>query len=129
MVCHKQHKLRFQKDNQLLYWYARLTMLMDEFPTAEQYNLPIKVIVINNNILGMIRWKQMAFLGNPEFGVEFSPIDWVKFAEACNSKGYAIKGLNEVRCKMNQAMKYRKQTIVLKEIHKHHVDKKCQDGK
>jgi pyruvate dehydrogenase (quinone) len=77
----------------------------------------------------MITWEQMPFLGNPEFGVEFSPIDWVKFAEACNSKAYAIKGLNEVRSKMNQAMKERKPTIVLKEIHTHHVDKKCQGGK
>jgi pyruvate dehydrogenase (quinone)/pyruvate oxidase len=104
-------------------------MLMDEFATAVQYNLPIKVIVIKNNILGMIRWEQMAFLENPEFGVEFSPIDWLKFAEACNSKRYAIKEPNEVRSKMNQAMKERKPTIVLKEIHTHHVDKKCQDGK
>jgi thiamine pyrophosphate-dependent acetolactate synthase large subunit-like protein len=72
----------------------------------------------------------MAFLGNPEFAVEFSPtIDWVKFAEACNSKGYAIKEPNEVKSKINQAMKERKPTIVLNEIHTHHVDKKCQGGK
>jgi pyruvate dehydrogenase (quinone)/pyruvate oxidase len=59
------------------------TMLMGEFATAVQYGLPIKVIIIKNNSLGMIRWEQMAFLGNPEFGVEFSPIDYTKFAEAC----------------------------------------------
>src|SRR5215204_2056748 len=47
-------------------------MLMSEFATAVQYNLPIKVIILKNNTLGMIRWEQMAFLGNPEFGVEFS---------------------------------------------------------
>ena len=41
-----------------------LTMLMGEFATAVQYKLPIKVIVIKNNSLGMIRWEQMAFLGN-----------------------------------------------------------------
>jgi len=70
---------------------AGLTMLMGEFATAVQYNLPIKVIVIKNNTLGMIRWEQMGFLGNPEFGVEFSPIDWVKFAEACGARGYTIK--------------------------------------
>jgi pyruvate dehydrogenase (quinone) len=38
--------------------------------------LPIKVIVIKNNTLGMIRWEQIGFLGNTEFGVEFTPIDW-----------------------------------------------------
>jgi thiamine pyrophosphate-dependent acetolactate synthase large subunit-like protein len=71
----------------------------------------------------------MAFLGNPEFGVKFFPIHLVKFAEACNSKGYPIKEPNEVRSKMNQAMNERKPTIVLKEIHTHDVDKKCQGGK
>ena len=90
-----------------------LTMLMGEFATAVQYNLPIKVIVIKNNTLGMIRWEQMGFLGNPEFGVEFTPIDWVKFAEACGGKGYAIKEPNEVKSKLHQAMKEeRKPTII-----------------
>ena len=45
------------------------TMLMGEFATAVQYDLPIKVFVIKNDTLGMIRWEQMAFLGNPEFGL------------------------------------------------------------
>ena len=72
---------------------------------------------------------EMTFFGNSEFGVEFSPIHLVKFAEACNSKGYAIKEPNEVNSKMNQAMNERKPTILLKEIHTHHVDKKCQGGK
>jgi pyruvate dehydrogenase (quinone)/pyruvate oxidase len=51
-------------------------MLMGEFATAVQYNIPIKVIIIKNNVLGMIHWEQMAFLGNPQFGVEFTPIDY-----------------------------------------------------
>jgi pyruvate dehydrogenase (quinone) len=91
---------------------AGLTMLMGEFATAVQYNLPIKVIVIKNDTLGMIRWEQMGFLGNPEFGVEFTPIDWVKFAEACGGKGYDIKEPNEVKSKMHQAMKEKKPTII-----------------
>ncbi|HYX56725.1 MAG TPA: thiamine pyrophosphate-dependent enzyme [Nitrososphaeraceae archaeon] len=89
-----------------------LTMLMGEFATAVQYNLPIKVIVIKNNTLGMIRWEQMGFLGNPEFGVEFTPIDWVKFAEACGGKGYVIREPNEVKSKIHQSMKERKPTII-----------------
>ena len=90
-----------------------LTMLMGEFLTAVQYNLPVKVIVIKNNTLGMIRWEQMGFLGNPEFGVEFAPMDWVKFAEACGGKGYDIKEPNEVKPKLHQAMKEeRKPTII-----------------
>jgi thiamine pyrophosphate-dependent acetolactate synthase large subunit-like protein len=71
----------------------------------------------------------MAFLGNPELRVGSSPIHWAKFAEACNSKGYVIKEPNEVRSKMDQAMKERKPTILLKEILTHHVDNKCQGEK
>ena len=74
--------------------------------------LPIKVIVIKNNTLGMIRWEQIGFLGNTEFGVEFTPIDWVKFAEACGGKGYAIREPNEVKSKLHQAMKESKPTII-----------------
>jgi pyruvate dehydrogenase (quinone) len=91
---------------------AGLTMLMGEFATAVQYNLPIKVIVIKNNILGMIRWEQMGFLGNPEFGVEFSPIEFAKFAEACGGKGYVINDPYEVKSKIHQAMKEKKPTII-----------------
>jgi pyruvate dehydrogenase (quinone) len=89
-----------------------LTMLMGEFATAVQYNLPIKVIVIKNNTLGMIRWEQMGFLGNPEFGIEFSPIDFAKIAEACGGKGYVIKDPSEVKSIMHQAMRESKPTII-----------------
>ena len=88
------------------------TMLMGEFATAVQYNLPIKVILIKNNVLGMIRWEQMAFLGNPEFGVEFTPIDYAKFAEACGGKGYTIMEPNEVKPILNEAMNEKRPTIV-----------------
>jgi pyruvate dehydrogenase (quinone) len=88
------------------------TMLMGEFATAVQYNLPIKVIIIKNNTLGMIRWEQMAFLGNPEFGVEFTPIDFTKFAEACGAKGYTIKEPGEVKSVMRIAMSENKPTII-----------------
>src|SRR5215217_7468990 len=88
------------------------SMLMGEFATAVQYNLPIKVIVIKNNTLGMIRWEQMAFLGNPEYGVEFTPIDFAAFAHACGGKGYSIRDPMEVKTVMREAMSQRKPTII-----------------
>ncbi|CAN5473177.1 thiamine pyrophosphate-binding protein [soil metagenome] len=89
-------------------------MLMSEFATAVQYNLPIKVVILKNNILGMIRWEQMAFLGNPEFGVEFSPIDFAKVAEACGGIGYTINEPGEVKPIMKMAMgqKTKKPTVI-----------------
>jgi pyruvate dehydrogenase (quinone) len=90
-------------------------MLMSEFATAVQYNLPIKVVILKNNTLGMIRWEQMAFLGNPEFGVEFSPIDFAKIAEACGGIGYTIKESDEIEPIMKKAMSdktTRKPTVI-----------------
>jgi pyruvate dehydrogenase (quinone)/pyruvate oxidase len=93
-----------------------LTMLMGEFATAVQYDLPIVVIVIKNNSLGMIRWEQMAFLGNPEYGVEFTPIDFAKFADACGGDGYTIKEPREIKPVLEQALtrdKIRKRPVLV----------------
>ena len=79
-------------------------MLMGEFATAVQYNLPIKVIILKNNTLGMIRWEQMAFLGYPEFGVEFTPINFANIAEACGGIGYTIKESDDIKSIMKKAM-------------------------
>jgi len=66
------------------------SMLMAEFATAVKYKLPIKVIIIKNNTLGMIKWEQMVFLGNPEFGCELQPIDFAAFARACGGTGLTV---------------------------------------
>jgi len=67
------------------------TMLMGEFVTAGKYNLPIKIVIIKNGVLGQIKWEQMVFLGNPEFGVQLAPIDFVAFARACGGHGFTIE--------------------------------------
>jgi pyruvate dehydrogenase (quinone)/pyruvate oxidase len=67
-----------------------LTMQLGDFLTCVQHGLPVKVVVISNNTLGLIKWEQMVFLGNPEFGVNMAPFDFVKFAEACGARGVRI---------------------------------------
>ena len=64
-----------------------LSMLMAELATCVKYKLPVKVVVIKNNVLGQIKWEQMVFLGNPEYAVELQPIDFVKVAEGCGATG------------------------------------------
>jgi pyruvate dehydrogenase (quinone)/pyruvate oxidase len=68
-----------------------LSMLMGEFATAVKYKLPIKVVVIKNNTLGQIKWEQMVFLGNPEYGVDLQPIDFAMVARACGGQGFTIE--------------------------------------
>jgi pyruvate dehydrogenase (quinone)/pyruvate oxidase len=58
-------------------------MLMGDFVTLRKYNLNAKIIVIKNNTLGQIKWEQMVFLGNPEFGCELEPIEFTDVAKGC----------------------------------------------
>ena len=67
------------------------SMLMAEFATCVKYQLPVKVVIIKNNTLGMIKWEQMVFLGNPEYGCELHPIDYAAFARACGGNGFTIE--------------------------------------
>jgi pyruvate dehydrogenase (quinone) len=71
------------------------SMLMADFVTAVKYQLPIKVVIIKNNTLGQIKWEQMVFLGNPEFGVELHPIDFAEFAHACGGIGFTVEDPND----------------------------------
>ena len=64
------------------------SMLMAEFATCVKYGLPVKVVIVKNNTLGQIKWEQMVFLGNPEYGCELHPIDFALFAEACGGAGF-----------------------------------------
>jgi pyruvate dehydrogenase (quinone) len=80
------------------------TMLMGEFATAVKYNLPIKVFVIKNNSLGMIKWEQMVFLGNPEYGCELQPIDFAAFARACGGTGLTVEDPADCGSVIEQAL-------------------------
>lgn len=80
------------------------SMLMAEFATAVKYKLPIKVVIIKNNSLGQIKWEQMALLGNPEYGCDLHPIDFVAFAKACGGEGYYIDDPKRCRETLREAL-------------------------
>jgi pyruvate dehydrogenase (quinone) len=65
-------------------------MLMGDFVTLRKYNLNAKIIVIKNNALGQIKWEQMVFLGNPEYGCELEPIDFARVAQGCGINAVTI---------------------------------------
>jgi pyruvate dehydrogenase (quinone) len=73
-----------------------LSMQMGDLATLMQQGLPVKVIVFKNNVLGLIKWEQMVFLGNPEYGVDFAPVDFVKVAEGCGAHAVHIE--DPARC-------------------------------
>ncbi|MFC0863963.1 thiamine pyrophosphate-dependent enzyme [Sphaerimonospora cavernae] len=89
-----------------------MTMQLGDFLTAVQHNLPIKVVVIKNNTLGLIKWEQMVFLGNPEYGVDLAPMDFVKFAEACGARGARIEDPRACAGQMREALSWDGPVIV-----------------
>jgi pyruvate dehydrogenase (quinone)/pyruvate oxidase len=80
------------------------TMLMGELATCVKHKLPVKVIIVKNNTLGQIKWEQMVFLGNPEFGCELEPIDFAALAGAFGAKGYTIEDPKECGAILDQAL-------------------------
>jgi len=81
-----------------------LTMLMGELATAVKYKLPIKIVVIKNNLLGQIKWEQMVFLGNPEYVCDLQPIDFAMVARACGATGFSIERPEECGSVIEQAL-------------------------
>jgi pyruvate dehydrogenase (quinone) len=67
-----------------------------QLATLVKYKLPVKVIIIKNNTLGQIKWEQMVFEGNTEFGCDLYPIDFAKYAEACGAAGFTLEDPKKV---------------------------------
>ena len=82
-------------------------MTMPELATAATFKLPIKVLIINNAYLGMVRQWQEMFFENRYSGVDLegNP-DFVKLAESFGCKGFRIRRSGDVRRILQQAIDY-----------------------
>lgn len=80
------------------------SMLMADFSTCVKYKLPVKVIVLKNNVLAQIKWEQIVLLGNPEFGCALEPIDFAGFARNCGGEGFTITNPAECGSVLDQAL-------------------------
>jgi pyruvate dehydrogenase (quinone)/pyruvate oxidase len=67
------------------------TMLMCELATCMKYQLPVKIFIVKNNSFGQIKWEQMVFLGNPEYGCELQPIDFAMVARGFGVASFTIE--------------------------------------
>lgn len=80
-----------------------LAMQLGEFSTAVRHRIPLKLLVIRNDMLNQIAWEQMMFLGNPQFACELPPIDFAAAAEAMGARGFTIQSFDEIENIMDQA--------------------------
>ncbi|MDR2240637.1 MAG: acetolactate synthase 3 catalytic subunit [Zoogloeaceae bacterium] len=89
-----------------------IQMCIQELATCKQHRLPIKVILLNNGYLGMVRQWQELFHGNrySESYVDALP-DFVKLAEAYGHVGMRIEKPGDVEGALKEAFK-RKDDLV-----------------
>jgi acetolactate synthase-1/2/3 large subunit len=82
-------------------------MTLSELATAVINKLPVKILIINNRYLGMVRQWQNLFYDNRLSGVDLegNP-DFVKLAEAYGAKGFRIRRSADVRRIIGAALAY-----------------------
>ncbi|WJG10069.1 acetolactate synthase 3 large subunit [Aliiglaciecola sp. LCG003] len=74
-----------------------IQMNIQELSTCLQYNLPIKIITLNNRALGMVRqWQDMIYKGRHSHSYMDSMPDFVKLAEAYGHVGIKVDHPSEL---------------------------------
>jgi acetolactate synthase-1/2/3 large subunit len=82
-----------------------IQMNMQEMATAVQCNLPVKVVILNNCFLGMVRqWQQLFYDKRYACTCMEGAPDFVKLAEAFGAKGLRATTLNEVETVLSEGL-------------------------
>jgi len=82
---------------------ASVLMTMQEMSTAVQYNLPIKIFILNNQYMGMVRqWQELLHEKNYSESYTEALPDFVKLAEAYGCKGIKVDNPNELDFKIKE---------------------------
>jgi acetolactate synthase-1/2/3 large subunit len=80
-------------------------MNSQELATLVQYRLPVKIVILNNNFLGMVRqWQQLFFNRRYSQTCMELPIDFVKLADAYGATGLRATKPEEVEGVIRQAL-------------------------
>ncbi|WP_237688785.1 biosynthetic-type acetolactate synthase large subunit [Croceicoccus gelatinilyticus] len=76
---------------------ASIQMNIQELGTASQYRLPVKVFILNNEYMGMVRqWQELTYESRYSNSYSDSLPDFVKLAEAYGWKGIVIENLDDL---------------------------------
>jgi acetolactate synthase-1/2/3 large subunit len=81
-------------------------MNLQEMATLVQHRLPVKICILNNNFLGMVRqWQELFFDKRYSQTCMELPIDFIKLAEAFGAKGFQATKPNEVEAVIKKGFK------------------------
>ena len=86
---------------------ASVLMTMQEMSTAVQYNLPIKIFILNNQYMGMVRqWQELLHEKNYSESYSEALPDFVKLAEAYGCKGIKAETPSELDSKISEMVNH-----------------------
>ncbi len=86
---------------------ASVLMTIQEMSTAVQYNLPIKIFILNNQYMGMVRqWQELLHEKNYSESYSEALPDFVKLAEAYGCKGIKADNPDELDNKIKEMIDY-----------------------
>ena len=71
-------------------------MNIQEIGTVAQYKIPVKVAILNNMYLGMVRQWQELFYDRRYSYTELPPVDFVKIANAYGVDGIRVESVDDV---------------------------------
>ncbi|MHB1678980.1 MAG: biosynthetic-type acetolactate synthase large subunit [bacterium] len=90
-----------------------IQMNIQELATAVQYNLPVKIAIINNSFLGMIRqWQELFYEKRYSFSELNVNPDFVKLAESYGAVGLRAKKPEEVEDILKTALSIKKPVVM-----------------
>jgi acetolactate synthase-1/2/3 large subunit len=89
-------------------------MCIQELGTAIAYDVPVKVFILNNNFLGMVRQWQEFFYEKRYSGVEWGdkPVDFVKVSEAYGALGLRVTKPGDIKKTIAKALAYKGPVVV-----------------
>lgn len=90
-----------------------IQMNIQELATAVQFKLPVKIVILNNKYLGLVRqWQELFHEKRYTWShMDYAP-DFVKLAEAYGAAGYRITKEEEVDDILKKTFRNNKTTIV-----------------
>ena len=82
---------------------ASILMNIQEMSTAAQYRLPVKVFILNNEYMGMVRqWQELTYASRYSSSYSEALPDFVKLADAYGWTGIRIEGPQELEAGIRQ---------------------------
>ncbi len=90
-----------------------IQMNIQELATAVSYDLPVKILILNNGYLGMVRqWQELFYDKNYCATCLHKNPDFVALAKAYGAEGFRITKPQEVRPVLEEALKIKKPTVI-----------------